>query len=135
MKMNLHKYFKYTWIFLLVVPLLVGCDGGGVTNFFIGLLIGVGKWISQTVIGSAIENTVDYLVSFLNPDSTKLDYWGALTGTHSPLEFKISKAGTSYTCLSPNPTKMIRESVQAAWKLAPNAENFVSNCMKTFSNL
>lgn len=127
---NWQKNSKLCLVLLLLLPLLAACDGGGVTQFFIGLLVGTGKWVSQTVVGPLIENTIDYLVSFLDPNSTKPDYWGALTGTHPPLEWKATKEGISYTCLSPNPTKMVRDSIQSTWKLAPEVKEFVVNCTR-----
>lgn len=130
MNKSWHKYSKIWLIFLLLIPLLVGCDGeiNGVIKFFVGLFVGAGKWVSQTVVGPLIENTIDYLVSYLNPDSTKPDYWSALTGTHPPLEFKACEGGTCYTCLSPDPTKMIRDSIKSSWNMAPEPKEFVRNC-------
>jgi hypothetical protein len=121
---------------LISLPIFLGAEPatagifGDIFGFFLKLVVGVGRWVGQTVVGGLIENTIDYLTSFLNPNDVKPDYWGALTGKYygEPLKF-VTKDQT--TCYPPIPTKMIRDSVESQWRPTSEVKKLIADCIRS----
>jgi hypothetical protein len=134
------NYTKNFWrLFLLVIAvifplfLLPEIATAGVIDFFVRMLIGVGKWVSVTVVGGSIENSIDQLVSLLNSDMIKPDYWGSLTGSGPSKVFDGVLDGRFFKCATPNPTFYHRNSVNSAWELEELSKNFLEKCFSALS--
>jgi hypothetical protein len=133
---NFRAYLIVLFVLMICLPIVFVSQPAmaGVVDFFLRLLVGVGKWVSTTVLGGLIENSVDYLFSFLNPETVKPDYWGALTGTSYPRSMEVDVAGVKNFCYSPNPTHMYRESFNSGWRISSDDKELLIMCIRALKS-